>query len=315
LRQAGFGPVPVATFEAGEAYKTLDTVINLCNALYEIAPPLDRKTLLIALGGGVVGDVAGFVAGIYLRGLDYIQIPTTLLAMVDSSVGGKTGVDLKSGKNLVGVFHQPKAVLIDPDVLQTLPQAETNAGLAEVIKYGVIADPPLFAPLAQFATASGAEKANALSVLVARSCEIKANVVAQDELEETGLRATLNFGHTVGHALESATEYTRFRHGEAVAMGMMAACYIGEAHGTTRPNVTQTVQTALKLHQLPTHIPADLPAPMLLPLLGRDKKAQNGRARWILAQDVGHVALFDDVSDQTVQAGLARAYAKAEDNQ
>lgn len=309
LKAAGFGDVPVVTFPNGERYKTLATMTALCDKLYHLPDAVDRKTVLIALGGGVVGDVAGFLAAMYLRGLDYVQVPTTLLAMVDSSVGGKTGVDLLGGKNLVGAFHQPRAVLIDPETLTTLPLREKRAGMAEVIKYGVIADPSLLED-AQKTVGYGAKSydPDVMDRIVRRSCEIKADVVVRDEFETTGLRAILNFGHTVGHAAESATQYRRFRHGEAVAMGMMAAAYIGEEHGVTPPAVAREVGAALIRHGLPTAVPEDVTPEQILPLLGRDKKAEAGRAKFVLARALGDVSLYSDVSDEAMRRGLARAY-------
>lgn len=308
LQAAGFESVPVMTFAAGERYKTLATVQKLCGALYELDPPVDRKTLIVALGGGVVGDVAGFVAGIYLRGLDYVQIPTTLLAMVDSSVGGKTGVDFRAGKNLVGAFHQPRGVIIDTATLSTLPMREMQAGMAEVIKYGLICDPELLHEAAQSVKYGNVRLNPDIRNDIRRSCEIKAQFVAQDEFEETGLRAILNYGHTIGHAIEAATQYRRFRHGEAVAMGMMAAAFIGESHGVTPPHIAEVTRAALLNHKLPTAIPADITPNSLLSLLGRDKKAEAGRPKWILARNIGDVAVFGDVSEGAVRAGLLRAY-------
>jgi 3-dehydroquinate synthase len=309
LGEAGYADVPVITFPDGERYKSLATVTRLCDRLYNLSPAADRKMLIIALGGGVVGDVAGFVASIYLRGLDYVQVPTTLLAMVDSSVGGKTGVDFHEGKNLVGAFHQPRAVLIDTDVLGTLPTRERRAGVAEVIKYGVISDPALL----DFVTAcgdQGAQAPEAIAHIVRRSCEIKADVVSQDEFETTGLRAILNYGHTIGHALEATTRYRRFRHGEAVAIGMMVAAHIGEVQSITPPQVGETIRAALAAHRLPSAIPEDIAPDDLLPLLARDKKAEGGRANFVLAKRLGEVHLFNNVSEAVVREGLLRAYAQ-----
>ncbi|MBC8140973.1 MAG: 3-dehydroquinate synthase, partial [Armatimonadetes bacterium] len=225
LSNAGFD-VDAILFSAGERYKNLRTLESLYGKLYNLTPAIDRKTLIIALGGGVVGDVAGYLAASYLRGLDYVQVPTTLLAMVDSSVGGKTGIDFAQGKNLVGAFHQPRAVVVDTDTLSTLPKRELVAGFGEVIKYGVISDPSLLTRTRDI----GYDRAYEAFVnyAIRRSCEIKADVVTRDEYETTGLRASLNFGHTVGHALESATFYKRYKHGEAIAIGMVSAACIGE---------------------------------------------------------------------------------------
>jgi 3-dehydroquinate synthase len=308
LRNAGFGETPVLTFPAGERYKNLATVTRLCDGLYNAVRTIDRKTLLIALGGGIVGDIAGFVAAIYLRGLDYVQIPTTLLAMVDSSVGGKTGVDFHAGKNLIGAFHQPRLVIIDTETLKTLPLRERRAGMAEVVKYGVIRDPELLELLTQRGEAMTQNPAD-LGYIVQRSCEIKAEVVAADEYETTGLRAILNYGHTVGHALESVTQYRRYKHGEAVAIGMMAAACIGEQVGVTPPEVRTSLKAALTAQQLPTVYPADIDIETILPLLGRDKKAEAGKAKFVLARRLGDVTLWGDVSDEAIWAGITKAMA------
>ena len=295
--------VRTLAFPNGERSKTLRTVARLYDGLYEARA--DRRTLIVALGGGVVGDVAGFVAASYLRGLPYVQIPTTLLAMVDSSVGGKTGVDFRNGKNLIGAFHQPRAVLIDTNTLATLPRRDLRSGMAEVVKYGVIRDPDLL----DFVTSRVKDLAGldpaALSHVVGRSCRIKADVVAGDEREETGLRALLNYGHTVGHALEAATRYRRFRHGEAVAIGMVSAACIGEAAGVTPSETRAAVAGALKAQRLPLAVPADVPAASLTGLLSLDKKAENGKARFVLARGIGNVALHGDVCEEDVRAGLA----------
>ena len=287
----------VETFPAGERFKTLATVARLYRALYDARA--DRKTRIIALGGGVVGDVAGFVAATYARGLPLVQIPTTLLAMVDSSVGGKTGVDFAQGKNLIGAFYQPRAVLVDPDVLATLPAREVRSGLAEVVKYGAIRDPALLdflrPPL----------DGEAFATIIERSCQIKAKVVERDEREETGARAVLNFGHTVGHALEAATDYRRFRHGEAVAVGMVAAACIGEVAGITRGEARTRLVDTLRSLGLPVALPAALDVEAILGLLSLDKKAEAGRVRWVLLRALGDVAPPTLLKDEVVRAGLA----------
>ena len=309
LTGAGFGAVQTLTFAAGERYKTMATVEKLCGKLYDLPVAVDRKTLIVALGGGVVGDVAGFVASLYLRGLSYIQIPTTLLAMVDSSVGGKTGVDYKAGKNLMGAFHQPRSVVVDSDVLASLPLREIRAGMGEVIKYGLAFD----ADLLQYLLTKEAQitrlSPRIISHVVRRSCEIKADVVTRDEFETTGLRALLNYGHTIGHALESATNYKRFRHGEAVAIGMMAAAFIGEARQITPPDIAHQTRHALRAYHLPAEIPADIPDENLLALLGRDKKAEGGRAKFVLLEAVGKAGVWGDVSETMINQGLANARA------
>lgn len=307
LRAAGFDPPDVVSFPAGERYKTLATVARLYGKLYNLPKPIDRKTLVVALGGGVVGDVAGFVAASYLRGLDYAQVPTTLLAMVDSSVGGKTGVDFLEGKNLVGAFHQPRIVIADTETLGTLPARELRSGMAEIIKYGIIHDPGIL-PLASSwgAVQSDADAREPLLVeLILRSCAVKSMVVAADEREETGLRAILNYGHTIGHALEAATGYRRFKHGEAVAIGMVSAACIGEAHGVTPPDVRDAILRVVREQSLPVAVPSDITPDALLALLGRDKKAESGVARFVLARLLGKVELMSHIMEKTVRAGLA----------
>ncbi len=311
LRDCGFGETPILTFPAGERHKNLATVTRLCERLYNLPHKLDRKSVVIALGGGVVGDVAGFVAAIYLRGLDFIQIPTTLLAMVDSSVGGKTGVDFYEGKNLIGAFHQPRAVLIDTGMLETLPNRELNAGFAEILKYGIIRDPAILSESIRWWSDISAQESQELMVrLIRRSCEIKAEVVVADEREITDLRAILNYGHTVGHALEAVTGYKRFKHGEAVAIGMMAAAQIGEVVGITPPDVRPALSQALSACGLPRTVPSDIKIEQILPLLALDKKAEGGKARFVLARALGEVSLFRDIDESAVKAGLKRSYAE-----
>ncbi len=300
LLGAGFDSPDTVTFPAGERFKTLTTMARLCDKLYNLSATVDRKTLIIALGGGVVGDVAGFVAASYLRGLDYVQVPTTLLGMVDSSVGGKTGVDFRDGKNLVGAFHQPRCVIADIDTLKTLPRRELRSGMGEVVKYGVIRDPSLLLP--EMLDLAQTER---VRDVVKRSCEIKAAVVSADEREETGLRAILNYGHTVGHALESATCYRRYKHGEAVAIGMAAAACIGDVAGITPSAVRDTVIASCRAQGLPTRRPAEIPAEVLFDLMLRDKKAEGGSARFVLARDLGDVELMGGISEKTVRAGLS----------
>ena len=303
LSEAGFDVSSLA-FPAGERHKHLGTIARLYDGLYNL-PGIDRKTMLVALGGGVVGDMAGYVAATYLRGMDYIQAPTTLLAMVDSSVGGKTGVDFREGKNLIGAFHQPRLVVADTATLATLPKREVRSGLAEAIKYGVIREPALLEFVRKRAKLLLSGDADATGYVVERSCAIKAEVVCADEREETGMRAILNFGHTIGHALESATAYRRYKHGEAVAIGMAAACAIGEAAGVTPRDLTCEVVATLASVGLPTMLPDDIDDSALMELTARDKKAAAGRARYVLATRPGEVALVE-VSPETVAAGLAR---------
>ena len=208
------------TIPAGEKSKTLKQAGAICDQM--IAAGLDRQSFVVGLGGGMIGDISGFVAAIYHRGIPHVQIPTTLLAMVDSSIGGKTGVDTRAGKNLIGVFHQPSLVIDDLDVLKTLPRREFNQGFAEIIKHAIIADPKMFRMLQSWKAGA----APALQRLIKRNIQIKSRIVAKDERDRTGERALLNFGHTVGHAIERAGNYRKFLHGEAVSLGIVAACAI-----------------------------------------------------------------------------------------
>jgi 3-dehydroquinate synthase len=295
--------VTTITVPAGERYKTLNTVARLYHEF--VAAKVDRKSLVVALGGGVLGDLVGFAAATYLRGIRFVQVPTTLLAQVDASVGGKTGVDLPEGKNLVGSFHQPAAVLIDTRTLRTLPARELRAGLAEVIKYGIIYDDRFFigtvAALPQLLRRDEA----ALTEVIARSCAIKAEVVAQDETEQ-GLRAILNYGHTVGHALEALTGYRRYKHGEAVAIGMVAAALIGEEIGVTPPDATHVMIEGLRAAQLPVVFPSDIDTAAILEAAQRDKKTIAGRLRFVIARKIGEVFVTSDVPSDAVAQALKR---------
>ena len=308
LAAAGIADASLLTFPAGERFKTLGTIAKLYEKLYALEPALDRGCLIVALGGGVVGDVAGYVAASYLRGLRYVQIPTTLLAMVDSSVGGKTGVDFREGKNLIGAFHQPRSVVIDPATLTTLPVREFRSGMAEVIKYGVIRDPELLTEVAERGDGLRGDPA-ALGRIIARCCAIKAEVVTRDEFERTGVRAGLNFGHTVGHAIESATGYRVYKHGEAVGLGMIAAAGIGQAVGVTPPDVLPAIVRALKAVGLPIHLPSEIGPDALLPLLGRDKKSVGGVARFVLCRRLGEVEPPAPTDSGAVLRGLQCVYA------
>lgn len=280
----------------GESAKNLSTVEKVARSLVKAGA--DRRSLLIAVGGGVTGDVAGFVAASYLRGVALVQIPTTVVAQVDSSIGGKTGVNLPEGKNLLGAFYPPRLVLVDPDVLKTLPEREFRGGLAEVIKYGVIADAKLFAFLEQNIAAILKRDAAALAHIIRRSIEIKAQVVSRDE-KESGLRETLNFGHTFGHALESATHYKRFQHGEAVAWGMMCAALLGhEAIDTPPDAMSRIVALTRRIGPLPQW-PKVQPQ-RLLEFMRADKKARAGKLRFVLAPRIGRAASYDHIPEKVV---------------
>ncbi len=303
LQDAGFR-VQTLTLPAGEVYKTLQAVRRLYRQLH--AEAADRRAVVVALGGGVIGDVAGFAAATYNRGLDFVQIPTTLLAQVDSSVGGKVGVNFDSGKNLVGSFYQPRLVLIDPDALHTLPLRERRSGLAEVIKCGIISDRPFFDLLSREAAALVRLSSAHLEHAIAHSCEIKARVVEQDERDE-GLRAILNFGHTVGHALEAITHYRVYRHGEAIAIGMISACLIGEEMGLTDPADTDAVVTAFGnagFKQL--DFDERLSIGEVLRLLAWDKKSVDGSARFVLLDRLGHATPGHVVPESVIRRALER---------
>ncbi len=285
---------------AGEEHKRLEQVEQLCGRFLEAG--LDRSSAILALGGGVVGDVAGFAAASFMRGIRFVQVPTTIVAQVDSSVGGKTGVNHPLGKNTIGAFHQPSAVLIDLSLLRTLPELEVRAGLAEVIKHGVIADADLFAYMESNAAAILAKDLAALEWPVRRSCEIKSAVVAEDE-QEHGLRANLNYGHTFGHAFEAVTEYKRFLHGEAVGLGMHAAGVLAELMGMTDASFTARQRACLRAYGLPVSWP-DIPVDETLASMRHDKKARSGTLRFVLPDRMGHVVQRTDVPEEHVRRAL-----------
>jgi 3-dehydroquinate synthase len=295
--------VVTAILPDGETHKTLATVARLLDVL--IANRLGRDAAVVALGGGVVGDIAGFAAACYQRGIPYVQAPTTLLAQVDSSVGGKTGVNHPGGKNLIGAFYQPVAVLSDTSTLETLPPREMRAGLAEIIKYGLIADATLYEWLEANIGRLLAHDAPALAHAIRRSCEIKAEIVAGDEREE-GERALLNLGHTFGHALESATAYERWLHGEAVGAGLLMAASLSQACGTLRPEVVERLRGLLERTGLPTAA-REVPAQAVLEHMKIDKKVKAGRIRLVLLHGVGDAYVTGDYPDRALEATV-RAY-------
>lgn len=286
----------VHLFDDAESAKSMRTVEGITRSL--VRAGADRKALLVAVGGGVVGDVAGFAAASYLRGIALVQVPTTLVAQVDSAVGGKTGVNLPEGKNLVGAFYPPKLVLVDPEALATLPEREFRGGLAEVIKYGIIADARLFAFLEESMERILKRDAAALQTIITRSIEIKAQVVGKDE-KESGLREILNFGHTFGHALESATHYKRYQHGEAVAWGMMCAAMLGhEVLHTPAASVSRMISLIRKIGPLPKW--PNVSPRKLLQAMRSDKKARGGKLRFVLAPRLGHAQSYDTAPEQKV---------------
>jgi 3-dehydroquinate synthase len=287
-------------FDDAEAHKNLRTVESISRALSRAGA--DRKSLLVAVGGGVVGDVAGYVAASYLRGVALVQIPTTLVAQVDSAIGGKTGVNLPEGKNLVGAFYSPDRVFVDPELLRSLPDREFRGGLAEVIKYGVIADAKLFAYLERNFARILRRDAERLRYIIPRCIEIKAHVVSRDE-RESGLREILNFGHTFAHALESLTKYRRFQHGEAVALGMMTAALLGHEAGIARAHdVERLVSLVRRLGPLPPW--PRVSAKSFLDAMRSDKKARFGKLRFVLSPRIGKARSYDWVNEQLVKRVL-----------
>ncbi len=282
----------------GEAYKTLDSFGQIMTALLDGGH--GRDTTIVALGGGVIGDLAGFAAASYQRGVAFIQIPTTLLSQVDSSVGGKTGVNHPLGKNMIGAFYQPKAVIIDTDCLATLPRRELSAGLAEVIKYGIIWDAEFFAWLERNIAGLLALDASLLIQAILRCCSIKADVVSQDETE-TGVRALLNLGHTFGHAIESEQGYGNWLHGEAVAAGTVLAAQTALQLGLLNQAQVMRIRNLLAAAELPLSAPADMDFPVFMRHMMRDKKVLAGKLRLILPTNIGQADLFSDVSESVLQ--------------
>ncbi len=301
LVRAGYEPSLIVV-PAGESAKSLKTVQSCYDRL--ASHRLERKSFIVALGGGVVGDLAGFVAATYLRGIPFVQVPTTLLAQVDSSVGGKVGVNLKAGKNLVGAFHQPRLVLCDLTTLETLAAQQYRAGLAEVIKYGIIYDPALFARLERELPALLCREPRTLAAIVARCCQIKAAVVGQDETE-SGLRAILNFGHTIGHAIEAISGYGRYLHGEAISIGQVAAARISAAQAGLPMSEVTRIAELFRGAGLPAHIKLNAgQRTKLITAMKLDKKVSNGQIKFVLARRIGKVVWDQKVSLTTIQEAL-----------
>ncbi len=279
----------------GEAYKTLASFEQVCSFLLQQKFP--RDGLLVALGGGVIGDLTGFVAACYQRGTAFLQIPTTLLSQVDSSVGGKTAVNHPLGKNMIGAFNQPQAVLIDTDMLQTLPAREFAAGMAEVIKYGLLGDADFLAWLDQHQGQIQAKQEPALSQMIRHCCQMKADIVSRDETEQ-GERALLNLGHTFGHAIEAWLGYGNWLHGEAVAVGMLMAAQLSAARGWLSPADVSRIRALLVAAQLPVSPPTGMTIADFLPYMKTDKKVKAGQMRFILLQQPGRAIIVDDVTEQ-----------------
>ncbi len=296
LKRSGFDSI-LLTVPAGETSKSLKSVQACYDQL--AAHQLERKSFIVALGGGVVGDLAGFVAATYLRGISFVQVPTTLLAQVDSSVGGKVGVNLSAGKNLVGSFHQPRFVLCDLDTLRTLPEREFRAGLAEVIKYGIIYDAKFFARLERDLPQIIKREPKSLAAVIARCCEIKADVVGQDETE-SGLRAILNFGHTIGHAIENISGYGKFLHGEAISIGQVAAAELSAQVLGLPAGDVERIRELFQRAGLPTQLKLNATQrKKLFAAMRLDKKVSGGEVKFVLAERIGKV-----VWDQRVSATL-----------
>jgi 3-dehydroquinate synthase len=300
LQAAGFR-TDLLTVPAGEASKCFTQFARLCEELLRLRA--DRKSVVVAIGGGVVGDLAGYVAASFARGLAFVQIPTTLLAQVDSSVGGKVGINLTHAKNMVGAFWQPAWVLIDSDVLATLPAREYLSGLGEVVKYGVILDADFFAYLEAHVDALQRRDPDVLQQVIARCCRLKADVVEQDEREETGLRAVLNYGHTFCHAIEAVSGYGRYLHGEAVAIGMMCAARLAEKLGRIDAELTRRQRELLVALSLPVEV-VGLAHDQLLASMQRDKKVEHGKLRFVLPSRLGHVELVGGVDPALVREAM-----------
>jgi 3-dehydroquinate synthase len=305
LTSAGFEPTLI-TIPAGEKSKTLKQAGAICDQM--IAAGLDRRSFVVGLGGGVIGDISGFVAAIYHRGIPHVQIPTTLLAMVDSSIGGKTGVNTADGKNLIGVLHHPSLVIDDLDVLKTLPRREFNQGFAEIVKHAIIADAAMFKKVAH---APGLQpdkftnETNALQSLIRRNIEIKSKIIAKDEYDRTGKRALLNFGHTVGHAIERAGNYRKFLHGEALSLGIVAACAVSIKRAGLPPRERDAVIDLLRRFDLPTCLRKNFPRNKIVNAVKFDKKFQIGKIRFVVTPKIGAAYLSNEVTLDDIRNAVA----------
>jgi 3-dehydroquinate synthase len=294
LTSSGFQPVLI-TVPAGEASKTLEKVGAICDRI--IGAGLDRQSFVIGLGGGVVSDISGFVAAICERGIPHVQIPTTLLAMVDSSIGGKTGVNTRDGKNLIGAVHHPSLVIDDVDLLKTLPRRQFDQGFAEIIKHAIIADAEMFTAL-RYVDLSN------LVPLIRRNIEIKSGIVTKDELDQTGERALLNFGHTVGHAIERAADYREFLHGDAVSLGIVAACAISIKKAGLPKEQRDAIADLLNSFALPTRLPANFPRAKIFEALPFDKKFERGKVRFVVTPAIGSARLSTDVTMEDIREAI-----------
>lgn len=291
-------PPTLHTIPAGEASKSLAHAEAVCREM--IREGHDRRSLVIALGGGVVGDLAGFVASVFYRGIPFVQIPTTIVAQVDSSVGGKTGVNVAEGKNLLGAFHQPKLVIIDPETLSTLPAREFHEGFAEAIKHAAIRDAEMLSQL----LAIDPEKRDVRADLLARNIAIKARVVEADEYETRDIRALLNFGHTIGHGIEASLPYGEMLHGEAIALGMRAALFLSEKHSGLPASDSAKILAALNHYNLPLKLPDTISTPTIMDKLARDKKFKSGKIRFVTLSGIGHAQVIETVTPDDLESAI-----------
>ncbi len=287
---------------AGEEYKTLQQIEEICTTM--LKGGLDRSSGIIALGGGVVGDVAGYFSASYMRGIPFIQVPTTIVSQVDASIGGKTGVNHPLGKNILGAFHQPHSVIIDLELLKTLPERMYREGFAEIIKHGIIADEELFCYCRDYADKLVGKDLSCLLYPVVHSCEIKADVVMKDEKEQN-IRAYLNFGHTFGHAFEAVTQYTMFLHGEAVSLGMITASEVAVLMGYIPADIPNQLRDVLKKYHLPTCW-SEVPVDDVMESMKRDKKTKGGKLRFVLPRKIGQVSIDGDVPDEYIRQALEK---------
>ena len=301
LRRSGFEPVLI-TVAAGEPSKSMVCVEDVCRHM--IRAGMDRTSFLVALGGGVVGDLAGFAASIFFRGITYVQIPTTVVSVVDSSVGGKTGVNTPEGKNLLGCFHQPRLVLADVDTLSTLPRREYNEGFAEIIKHAAIRDEAMMELIERLPGAEVGGRTEALVALVARNVAIKAAIVAADEHETAGLRALLNFGHTIGHGIEASAGYGQLLHGEAISLGIVAALRISEEVAGLDAGASEKVIALLRRYELPLRLPASITTADVMAKLSRDKKFMAGAVRFVVLRALGDAVVSRDVTMARMEAAV-----------
>jgi 3-dehydroquinate synthase len=302
LSESGFSPTLI-TVPAGENSKSMAVAENICEQM--ISAGLDRKSWVIALGGGVVGDLAGFVAAIYYRGIPFVQLPTTIISQVDSAVGGKTGVNTRLGKNLIGAFHQPRLVIADVQTLQTLPPREFNEGFAEIIKHGAIRDASLLDSICVPNLQTSPEP---LAEIIRRNVEIKANIVAADEYETTGLRALLNFGHTIGHGIENAAGYGKYLHGEAISLGLVAALDLSKQKASLTEADAQKVLACLDFYALPKKLPVEIPPQTIIDALKTDKKFAAGEIRFVLVPRLGDAFISKEITQAELLKAIENLY-------